>query len=227
MKQLFLSLTKFERTLWIISVTVVTAAFFVGKCEDVLTLIASLIGVTALVLVAKGLVAGQLLTVVFAVIYAVISFNLRYYGEMITYVCMSAPIALMSAVSWIKHPYRDENVVEVAVLGRKGRIMLITLTAAVTFIFYFILQALGNASLFVSTVSVATSFSASYLMLVRSPYYAVCYGANDIVLIVLWVIAALENPQYIPMILCFVMFLANDIYGFVNWNRMKKQQSAS
>ena len=94
----------------------------------------------------------------------------------------------------------------------------------VTFIFYFILKAFDTANLIVSTISIATSFSASYLMLLRSPFYALAYGMNDVVLIVLWVLASFEDASYIPMVACFVMFLANDIYGFYNWGRMKKRQ---
>ena len=90
--------------------------------------------------------------------------------------------------------------------------------------FYFILRALGNASLGVSTLSVTTSFLASALTFLRSPYYALAYAANDIVLIVLWVIASFADTSYIPMTVCFVMFFANDMYGFYNWRRMEKCQ---
>jgi nicotinamide riboside transporter PnuC len=71
---------------------------------------------------------------------------------------------------------------------------------------------------------VATSFSASYLTYLRSPYYGIGYGANDVVLIVLWAIASAKDLAYLPMVACFVMFLANDIYGFINWRRMRRRQ---
>ena len=58
----------------------------------------------------------------------------------------------------------------------------------------------------------------------RSPYYAIAYAGNDIVLIVLWVLASIQDISYLPMVLCFVMFFANDIYGFINWKRMRKRQ---
>jgi hypothetical protein len=73
-------------------------------------------------------------------------------------------------------------------------------------------------------VSVATSFLASYLTFMRSPYYGIGYGANDVVLIILWVMASAKDPAYLPMVVCFVMFLLNDLYGFVNWQRLKKSQ---
>lgn len=222
----FRALTKFEIFLWLFSVMAVAVSFLIWS-EDYLTLIASLIGVTALIFVAKGNVLGQVLTVVFAVFYGIISFWFRYYGEMITYLCMTAPIALLAIFSWIKNPYEKTAEVLVNRLSVKRLLILCGLTAVVTLIFYFLLKALGNASLLVSTFSIATSFFASSLTFMRSPFYALAYAANDLVLIVLWVFAAYEDISCVPMIVCFIMFLANDIYGFYNWRRMKKRQEKS
>ncbi|MBE6541587.1 MAG: nicotinamide mononucleotide transporter [Ruminococcaceae bacterium] len=222
----FSKLSKFEYLLWFLSLTIVGGGFIISGSRDYLTLTASLIGVTALILVAKGDSWGQILTALFALIYAVISWDLRYYGEMITYVGMSAPIAVMSVVEWVRHPYKHTTEVEVSVITKKKAAKIIVLTAVVTFMFYFILSTLGTSNLMVSTLSVATSFSASYLMLCRSPYYALAYAANDVVLIVLWVLASTNDTRYIPMVLCFLMFLANDTYGFINWMRMRIRQTA-
>lgn len=224
LKNSFKNLTKFELTLWMCSVIIVTASFLLSPTRDYLTLIASLIGVTALIFVAKGYVLGQALTVVFAVFYGIISFYFHYYGEMITYLCMTAPIAAMAVVSWLRHPYDNSPEVEVSCLSKVKVAAMIVLTAAVTVIFYYILKALGNANLLFSTISISTSFIASYLTFLRSPYYGLGYATNDVVLIVLWVLAAIENPAYSPMIACFVMFLINDSYGFINWRRMRKRQ---
>ncbi len=225
---LFGKLTGFELALWITSVSVTALSFAVsyfisGRC-DVLTLIDSLIGVTALIFVAKGYVAGQVLTVVFAVFYEIISFFFRYYGEMITYLCMTSPIAIASVVSWAKHPYEKGGEVRIGSLSAGKKIFLAISAAAVTAGFYFVLKALGNSNLLISTLSVTTSYAASFLTLFRSPYYAVAYSLNDIILIVLWILASVEDNSYVPMIFCFVMFLINDVYGFINWLRMRKRQ---
>ena len=98
------------------------------------------------------------------------------------------------------------------------------LTAIVTVIFYFILKYFNTANMIPSTLSVTTSFIAVCLTFRRSPYFALAYAANDVVLIVLWILAAKENISYLSVIICFVMFLVNDLYGFVSWKRMEKRQ---
>lgn len=225
LKNPFKDLDRFERILWITSLVVVLLSFMLSKGGDVLTLVASLVGVTALIFVAKGYVIGQILTVVFAVFYGIISFYFRYYGEMLTYLCMTSPIAVLAVVEWIRHPYKKTAEVQVRKMTLKQTIVMFSLSIAVTFVFYFILKAFDTANLLFSTISVTTSFLASYMTFMRSPYYAVGYSANDVVLIILWVLATIEDISYLPMIACFVMFLVNDLYGFINWKRMEKRQS--
>ena len=226
-KKSFLDLSHFELGLWITSVVIIFLSFFASGAGDIMTMISSLIGVTALIFVAKGYVIGQVLTVVFALFYGFVSFYFHYYGEMITYLGMSAPSAIAAVISWLRHPYEETKEVKVNKLSGKLWALLIILTVLVTAAFYFILSALGNANIFFSTVSVTTSFIASYLTFFRSPYYALAYSANDVILIVLWTLATIENISYFPMIACFIMFLINDLYGFYNWKKMMKKQSDS
>ena len=222
----FRHLTRFEWGLWSLSLAVVTLSFFLGGGGHLLSLIASLLGVTALIFVARGDVTGQALTVVFSLLYALVSYEQQYYGEMITYLCMSAPIAAFSVISWLRHPYATDHAeVKMEHLSVREGIFSAVLTAIVTFAFYWILRALGNAELGVSTLSVTTSFLASYLLFRRSPYYALAYAANDVVLIVLWVIASVKDLSYLSMVACFLMFLCNDLYGFVNWLRLRRRQT--
>ncbi len=222
----FKKLTKFEVVLWLSSIAVITLSTVFSGNEGWLSTTASLIGVTALIFVAKGMVIGQVLTIVFAVFYGIISMLFSYYGEVITYLGMTAPMALLSVISWIRNPYGNSGEVKVAKgLTKRQWIWGFVGTLASTVILYFVLKALGNASLTVSTLSVTTSFVASYFTFCRSPYYALAYSANDIVLIVLWIIAALKDISCLSMIFCFIMFFLNDIYGFYNWKRMEKNQS--
>lgn len=223
-KKLFASLSIFERVLYIFSVTLVVLSFIISPEKSVLSLIASLIGVTALIFIAKGYVIGQVLIIIFALLYGVVSFIQGYYGEVLTYVGMSAPMAVVSIVSWVKNPYKGTKTVKVSKLRWYHLVIMAVLTVTVTFAFYFILGLLGTSSLYVSTLSVATTFAAVYLTFLRSPYYAIGYLLNDIVLITLWVIASISDPSRISMVICFAVFLVNDLNGFISWKRMEKRQ---
>lgn len=217
--------TKLEITLWSISTAAIVLSFLLFDRANYLTLVASVIGVTSLIFNAKGNPFGQLLMVLFSILYGIISYTFCYYGEMITYLGMTGPMAAFALVAWLRHPYQG-NRAEVAVnqLRRREICWMLLLSAAVTVLFYFILDHFHTANLLPSTLSVTTSFIAVYLTFRLSPYFALAYAANDIVLIVLWALAAAENITYISVIICFVMFLVNDLYGFISWRKMEKRQ---
>ncbi len=221
----FARLSRFELGLWICSILIVAGAFLISGEFNPLALAAPLTGVTALIFVARGEPTGQVLTIAFSLLYALISWQSRYYGEMITYLGMTAPSAAAALIVWIKHPFKQgKPQVTVSHLTAKSLTVTLLITAAVTFGFYFLLKLFNTAQLEISTVSVATSFFASALMILRSPLYALAYAANDIVLIALWIYASINDISNLPMIFCFAAFLANDIYGFINWRRIRKTQ---
>lgn len=220
----FKALSSFEWGLWIFSAGIVAISFLAMPQKDYLTLIASLIGVTALIFVSKGHVFGQILTLIFAIFYGIISFIFGYYGELITYLGMTAPMAMLAIVSWARHPHKKTKSVEIHRVTIRQIVIMLLISLGVTVGFYFILKAFNTANLIFSTISVLTSFTAVYLTFLRSPFYALAYSANDIVLIVLWSLATQQNNAYAPMIICFAMFLINDLYGFINWRRIEKIQ---
>ena len=224
-KKLLQYFSPFEWGLWGGSMIAIALSFCLGESFHPLTLLASLLGVTSLIFIAKGNVVGQFLVMLFSILYALVSLEQRYFGEMITYLCMSLPAALVACITWLKNPSkRGKNEVKVATVS-KVKLFWIALTAlAVTALFYFILAYFHTNNLIVSTVSVTTSFLASALLIFRSRFYALAYAANDVVLIVLWVCSSFSSFAYLPMVVCFVAFLFNDLYAFYNWKRIQNRQ---
>lgn len=218
--------SKTEITLWCSSVVLIITSFCIFDRENYLTLAASLIGVTSLIFGAKGNPFGQFLMVIFSLLYGIISYSFAYYGEMATYIGMTMPMAVFALISWLRNPYKG-NKAEVRVnrISKKETVFMCILTAAVTVLFYFILKYFNTANIIPSTLSVTTSFVAVYLTFRRNPYFALAYAANDAILIVLWVMASITDIRYISVVVCFVAFLFNDVYGFINWKRMEKRQS--
>ena len=216
----------FEKLLWLSSAVLIIVSFCIFDRGSLSTPIASLIGVTSLIFSAKGNPIGQLLMIIFSVFYGIISLGCAYYGEVATYLGMTAPMALFALISWLKNPFKGRrSEVKVGSISRKEVGFMFLLSAAVTAVFYFILDAFGTANMLPSTLSVTTSFMAVYLTFRRNPFFALAYAANDIVLIILWTMAALEDISYLSVVICFIVFLVNDLYGFASWLRMGKRQS--
>ena len=226
MKKLLNYFSKGEIVLWASSVVLIVLSFLIFDRSSYATLLASLIGITALIFCAKGNPIGQVLIIIFSLIYGAISYSFSYYGEMATYLGMSMPMAVFALISWVRNPYNGNRAeVKVNVISRGEWVLAWVLTGAVTLLFYFVLEYFETANIIPGTLSVATSFIAVYLTFRRSPYFALAYAANDVVLIVLWVMASLCEVRYISVVVCFAAFLVNDIYGYISWQKMKSRQN--
>lgn len=225
MSKLMNYFSKSEIVLWTTSVMVIVISFCVFDRTNYMTLCASLVGVTSLIFNAKGNPFGQLLMVAFCFLYGIISYTFAYYGEMITYLGMTMPMAVFALISWLRNPYNGNKAeVKVNIISKKETLYMWIGTLVITILFYFILENFNTANIIPSTISVTTSFLAVYLTFRRSPYFALAYAANDIVLIVLWILASIYDIRYVSVVVCFIAFFANDIYGFISWQRMKHRQ---
>lgn len=224
MKNPFKLLDKIDWIIYLFSLVIVSVTSFIGPF-DLLNFMSTITGVTMLIFMAKGHVIGQVLSFIFAIFYSVKSFGLAYYGEVLISVCLMIPLSVFSIISWARNPYKKgENVVKISKLSCGDKVLCLILTITVTVAFYFILKALNTNNLIVSTISIFTSFWASYLLIKRSTYYAIAYTMNDIVLIVLWTLACINDIGNVSVAVCFLIFLINDLYGFVLWKKREKHQ---
>ena len=112
--------TPAEKLLWGASVGLLLASYGAFGGQGAANLAASLVGVTSLSFCAKGNPFGQALMILFSTMYGVISLGFAYYGEFLTYVGMTLPMAALSLVSWLKNPYEGQrSQVKVGHVGKK------------------------------------------------------------------------------------------------------------
>ena len=114
MKKLITYFSKGELILWGSSAALILVSFFLFDRVNFMIMAASLIGTTSLIFNAKGNPMGQALMIVFSLLYGVSSYTFSYFGEMITYLGMTGPMALFALISWLRNPYKG-NHAEVAV----------------------------------------------------------------------------------------------------------------
>ena len=215
--------SKNEWGLWMGSLFIVAISNMLSPEFNLLIMIAALIGATSLLFAAKGNGWAQILIVIFSILYGIISFQFKYWGEMITYLGMTMPMGIWSAFVWFCNPSEEKsNEVKIGFMNLKKWLMVIGSAIIVTIAFYYILRYFHTPNILFSTLSITTSFIAASLTILRSSYYAFFYAMNDLVLIVLWILATMENAMYFPVVINFVIFFINDLYGFVSWKCREK-----
>lgn len=212
-------LTKKEWAVWIGALLIIVVSNVVSAKFNLLTLVASCVGVTSLIIAAKGNVWSQILMILFSILYGIISWQFHYWGEMMTYLGMTMPMAIWSTITWIRNPSESGKEVEIQQLTKKHIFLLATSGTVITIIFFEILAVLETPNIVFSTISITTSFLAASLTMLRSSYYAVGYAANDIVLIILWIMATMKDPSYFSVTIIFMIFFFFDVYGFFSWRK--------
>lgn len=176
-------------------------------------------------LIAKGKNLGQVFGIIITILYSIVSFKNKFYGEVIIYLFMMLPMFLIGIVSWLRHKNKETNSVEVNTISKKEWIIVAILFIAIFIVIYYLLKLFNTNELIISTISVLASLFAIYLQIRRSRYSFSFYMINDVILIILWGIPVIKgNLMLLPMVLNPIINFINDSYGFYNWQKLEKKQ---
>lgn len=226
MKKLFKDWTPFELIMLFFNPILVVVVGIVFK-NDALTIITSAGGIVGVLLCAKGRVLGQIIGLIIAILYSIVSYFNGFYGETIIYMVYMIPMYVWSVVEWLKHKNKETNSVQVYSIKWQEWVIVAISSVAVFISFYFLLKALNTNQLIVSTLSMVDNIFAIYLLARRSKYGFVSYIVNDIILIVLWGIPVIQgNFLLLAMLFNPIMNLISDVYAVFNWSKMQKKQIA-
>ena len=198
--------------------------YFIFNCQDYMNLIGAEIGIISIFFLAKASLFGIGLSLLFSTFYAITSLNYTYYGEAIIYFAFMIPIGIANGIIWFRNRFKGTTEVEILSSKRIDFILGPTIAAILTFSLFWLLRYLGTENIITSTISLFTSFLALYFQLRRNRFTELFYAANDIVLIVLWTLATIDDISFIPIVTCFLFLLINDLYGFFNWSKIQKRQ---
>lgn len=216
--------SNFEKILLFGSIIIVSIVGIVFK-SDVLTVSCSIVGIITALLLAKGKNLGQVFGLLITILYSIVSYKNKYYGEVLIYALLMLPMYIIGIFTWINHKSEKTDSVEINSIKKKEWIIVSVISIGVFIGIYYLLKAFNTNELIVSTLSVLASLFAVYLQIRRSKYSFGFYIINDIILMFLWGIPALHGSYIlVPMLLNPTINFINDTYGFYNWKKTEKIQ---
>ena len=184
--------TKIEKILLFVSIILVSTIGIIFK-SDILTTTCSIVGIITALLLAKGKNLGQVFGIIITILYSIVSFKNRFYGEVMIYIFLMFPMYIIGIISWIKHQNKNTNSVEVNKISNKEWIFISVIFIVIFIGIYFLLKTFNTNELIVSTISVIASLFAVYLQIRRSRFSFSFYIINDIILIFLWGIPVIQG----------------------------------
>ena len=224
MKNILKNWTKLENSLLFGSIIIVSLIGIIYK-SDLLTMSCSIVGIITALLLAKGKNLGQVFGVLITLLYSVVSFKNKFYGEVIIYIFLMLPMYIVGIISWIKHQNKATNSVEINKITNREWIIIFIVSVIIFIAVYFLLKIFNTSEILVSTFSVIASIFAVYLQIRRSRFNFYFYVINDLILITLWGIPVVKgNSLLLPMLFNPIINLINDSYGIINWRNLEKIQ---
>lgn len=229
-KEFFKGWNLFEKA-YLLAVLVLPAAFTIGFKSTIVGCLSTTLYLFWCLLLAKGKSYAHVIGIFAVFLYAYVSYTVKYYGEVIITFAVMLPLIVFGLISWLRNKRYDEkegSVVIVANVSKKEMLLAALSQIVMGAGYYYLLKAFDTAFLIVSTFSIMTSVFATFLIARRNQYAFWAYILNDVVLIILWgYLVFTGNPDYAPILLMPVMLLINDIYGMINWERLKNTQESN
>ena len=214
----------------IIGTTVVSILpSLLGGEWDTLGFITAVTGILNLVLCAKGYIWNYFFGISYNAIYVYISWKSRLYADSALYLLYYLPMQFIGWINWAKNQNQESGVVNVVHLTRKAALILLAVSAVLIPAFAWLLSQpfIGDSQPWLDATTTVVSIVAMYMMVKAFAEQWILWILIDGVQVVKWTIATVRGEEHAAlMLVMFAFFLANAIYGLIQWNGLAKQASA-
>ncbi len=192
-------------------------------------LISSITGIWCVLLVAKGKISNYIWGLVNVILYAYAAYTWGLFGDFTLNAFIFLPMQFIGWHFWVKPKNKKSaDDVKVKFLSTKGRIIWAAISVVAVVAYGFILK-LNPAQLtpFFDSTSTVLSIIAVVLMAKLFMEQWVLWIIVDVVTVIMWanIVFFQESGLYnIGILIMWIAFLTNAIFGLYNWIKMNKEQ---
>lgn len=219
LNEFWIGYTLFEK-LFMLSMLAVQIIVYCVAPDTVLGIIAGISGVISVVLCAKGKISFYFIGFVQTITYLFLAWENRFYGEVLENVFYLVTM-VWGIFIWKKNMNRnDDGSTEVAAkkFSPLQWIAAIIGTLAATVAMGFALNKIGSAQAYTDAATNVMAIFAQLLMVRRYREQWIWWLVIDILCVKMWFVAG--NWSMVAM---YIGWIANCIYGWVNWTRLEKK----
>jgi nicotinamide mononucleotide transporter len=219
LNEFWIGYTLFEK-LFMLSMLAVQIIVYCIAPDTVLGIIAGISGVISVVLCAKGKISFYFIGFVQTITYLFLAWENRFYGEVLENIFYLVTM-VWGIFIWKKNMNRnDDGSTEVAAkkFSLLQWIAAIVGTLAATVAMGFALTKIGSAQAYTDAATNVMAIFAQLLMVRRYREQWIWWLVIDILCVKMWFVAG--NWSMVAM---YIGWIANCIYGWVNWTRLEKK----
>ena len=189
--------------------------------DTLMGIISAVTGVLCVILTAKGKISCFFWGTINTVLYALIAYQSKYYGDFMLNMFYFLPFQFIGIYMWKKN-MEDANV-KMKKMTVKQLLMWAVICIVAIIGYGFTLKNMGGALPFVDSTSTVLSVWAMFVSVKRYTEQWLAWIAIDIVTIIMWAVAFAIGGDNIATLAMWVVYLANAVYGYIHWLKNSKE----
>lgn len=225
--------TSFE-AFWLLFFLAIQIGIFIYEPDSWLATIAAITGILCVVFVGKGKISNYLFGFISVSLYAYISYTFQLYGEMMLNLLIYVPVQFIGFYIWRKNMTTENTVNQAGVEEVIAKALtttqwgIVALAALIgTFAYITLLEYLGSALATLDGATVVISVVAQILMVLRYREQWILWIIVNILTISLWITMYFQHDKTsLPLLVMYIMYLCNAIYGYYNWIKLAKNHQS-
>lgn len=185
--------------------------------DTLMGIVSATTGVACVVCTGKGKLSAYLFGAINTLLYAIIAYHAKYYGEVMLNALYYFPMQFYGFYVWKKHMNQETHEVEKRRMTAKDRGVLVLSTAAATAAYGFALQCMGGSLPYVDAFSTVISVAAMIVSIQMYMEQWMMWIVVDIVTVFMWAVAFANGNDSIATLLMWIVYLGNAFIMYFKW----------
>lgn len=217
---------KWEVT-WLLLACAIIAGLSIYWGDTMMGVISATTGVACVVCTGKGKLSAYVFGLINSILYAVIAYKARLYGETMLNAIYYVPMQFVGFYVWSKHMNADTKEVEKKHMSLYGRCMMVSCIIFCTYIYGILLRYLGDAMPFVDAFTTVSSVIAMIISVKMFAEQWWIWVAVDVFSVYMWWCDFSSGSDNLATLLMWIVYLGNAIIMLVKWEKESRKNVPS
>lgn len=205
--------------IWLTVACVIITALSIYWGDTIMGIISATTGVACVVCTGKGKLSAYVFGLVNSILYAIISYKAKLYGETMLNAIYYVPMQFVGFYIWSHNMNSETHEVKKKHMKNMGRVLVVISVVAGTYLYGLLLKSMGDAMPFVDAFTTVSSVVA---MLVSVKMFAEQWWiwiAVDIFTVYMWACNYMAGNDNVATLLMWIVYLGNALIMCVKWEK--------
>lgn len=209
--------------LWLIIASAIIGLLGYHWGDNWFGIISSVTGAMCVILTAKGYRSAFIVGTINTIMYAVIAFHAKYYGDFMLNALYYLPMQFIGWKAWSNNR-SDTGEIYVNKLENQQAILLVLIATFSILGYGALLKIIGGALPFVDSTSTVLSIMAMYLSVKCYKEQWTLWIIINVVSIAMWAISIRNGGTDYATLIMWTVYLLNSIWGHRHWTKLSKKK---